>query len=125
MLIGVRNPAMAKPDGLKPLSAAIANALARSLAMLPDPARDDRLFLRPAEWVDGGMSHEANSFYVYCRGKRVGYVLHSTWYGSRELPWVWGIDGTRTMGVKAASRDEAMAAFRKAWDEAQNANRTG
>src|SRR4051794_36939322 len=107
---------MGRPDGLKPLSAEIADALAHSLAMLPDPARDDRLFLRPAEWSGDGTAHEPGTFYVYCRGKSVGYVLHSTWYGSRECPWVWGIDGTKMMGMKAASRDEAMAAFRKAWD---------
>jgi hypothetical protein len=39
---------MAK-DSLKRLPDEIADALARSLAMLPDPARDDRLFLRPAD----------------------------------------------------------------------------
>jgi hypothetical protein len=115
---------MAKPDGLKPLSADIADAMVRVLAMLPDPARDERLFLRPAEWSGDGTSHEPGTFYVYWRGKRVGYVLHSTWYGTKELPWVWGIDGTRTIGIKAASRDEAMAGFRKAWDAIQNANRT-
>jgi hypothetical protein len=116
----VRNPGVGKPDGLKPLSAEIAAALARSLAALPDSVRDDRLFLRPAQWrndgVSYGVSYEAGSFEVYCRGKRVGYVLQSTWYGTRERPWVWGIDGTKMLGLTAASREEAMTAFRKASD---------
>jgi hypothetical protein len=115
---------MGRPDGLRPLSAEIADALARSLAMLPDPARDDRLFPRPAHWRNDGMSHEAGSYDVYCRGKRVGYVLYSTWYGTRKCPWVWGIDGTNMLGVKAASREEALSAFRKAWDAAASSHRT-
>jgi hypothetical protein len=95
---------MAKPDGLKPLPAGIADALVRVLAMLPEAARDDQLWLRAAERSGGGASHEPAAFYVYWRGKRAGYVLHSTWYGSREFPWVWGIDGTKAVGIKAHSR---------------------
>jgi hypothetical protein len=38
---------------------------------------------------------------------------------------VWGIDGTKTIGVKAATRDDALAGFRKAWDAMKNVHRAG
>jgi hypothetical protein len=113
----VRNPGMAKPDGLKPLPAEVADALLRALAVLPDPARDDRLFLRPGSWRNDGAAWSRYDFDVYCRGRCVGRVIHS-W----PKTWSWSIAG----GLRgyAVSREEAMAEFRKAWDERKDADRS-
>lgn len=113
---------MPRPDGLKRLSDEVAAALLQAMATLPDPARDGRLLLRPARWIHANASED--EFYVFCRGKRVGHILHSRWYGSEELPWVWGIDGTKILGRKAATREQAMADFRKAWDAEHQDGRT-
>jgi hypothetical protein len=102
---------------LKPLSAEVADALVRALAMLPDPARDDRLLLRPGLWRNDGVSWSRDDFDVYCRGQCVGRVIRS-W----PKVWSWSIGG----GLRgyAPSREEAMAEFRKAWDERENADRS-
>jgi hypothetical protein len=103
---------MAKPDGLKPLSAGIANAMVRVLAMLPDPVRDDRLFLRPGRWRNDGASWSWDDYDVYCGGKCVGRIIRS-W----PKTWSWSITGG-AHGY-APSREEAMAEFRKAWGAAK------
>src|SRR5690349_13940947 len=108
----MRNLVTPRTDGLKRLADEIAAALARALATLPDPARDDRMLLRPARWRNDGATWSRDDFDVYCRGKCVGRIMKS--FPSAAAPWVRSISGGPQ--GNCVSRDEAMAAFRAAWD---------
>lgn len=67
-------------------------------------------------------------YHVLCDGKVVGGITLSTGIGSHgPTPWFWGIryefrrPGPMDHQGGCASRDEALAAFRKAWDAMEGA----
>lgn len=107
---------MARADGLRRLPEEVAAALVQALAALPEPARDERLLLRPAGWVHPSEEHERDKFYVFCRGERVGFIKHSRWYVGEDTPWIWNLDVANAPDQKAATREQAMADFRRAWN---------
>jgi hypothetical protein len=77
--------------------------------------------------TDPQSSWNDDQFSVVCDGKTVGSIVKQSMSGTSER-WWWEIHTRESPGVlkgPADSRDEAMAAFRKAWNDFQQASSTG
>ena len=108
-------------DGLRRLPDHVTVQLLRALMTLPH-APHSRLVLRPVEERRAPFYALENDYRVVFRGQSVGridlepqpYPVHS------HVPWRWFLNDEvrkRMASGRAATREEAMAAFRKAWDE--------
>lgn len=110
---------MIRPDGLKRLPNSVAEALAKALATLP-PRRGNRLLLRPVDEDRAPYYDKTDDYNVIWRDQRVGRIHRDLrpYDADKHVPWHWRLnlsDGSLVTG-RAATRDEAMAAFRAAWD---------
>jgi len=114
------SPAMPK-DELRRLPEHVTAALLRALLCIPR-APQSRLVLQPVEERRAPFYTVENDFRVLYRGRSVGRI-------DREpddrcdyphAPWRWFLnheERKRMASGRAATREEAMSAFRKAWDE--------
>ena len=103
-------------DGLRRLPDHVTAALLRALMTLPAPRRAQLILQRVAE--DRGPFWNAETDYdVLWRGKRVGRIdcEPNPYPHEQHVPWRWFLDDAKGMAHgRAATREEAMTAFRKA-----------
>jgi hypothetical protein len=79
------------------------------------------LFLKRAKFSRSSGQWQEEDYDVLADGKVVGRILQENTSGPPELRWVWSLMVTpATPGVTngtAATREQAMAKFRWAWDQ--------
>jgi hypothetical protein len=82
------------------------------------------LILKRAKLSRSSGQWQDEDYDVLADGKVVGRILQENTSGPPELRWVWSVLVTpATPGVTngtAATREQAMAKFRWAWDQAKN-----
>ena len=71
-------------------------------------------------------SNRSDSYDVYLDGRIVGGIDEITSHFGNDAPWFWGFRWEERRGDgphqgEVATREEAMAAFRAAWDAQQSA----
>jgi hypothetical protein len=111
---------MPKWDGLKPLPDHVLAPLLRALICIPRRP-ESRLILRRAAEPRPPFWDTANDFMVMWRGQKVGRIdLEPKPYpADAHRPWRWFLndDGRKRMAYgRAATRADAMAAFRRAFE---------
>ena len=76
------------------------------------------LILKPARIAYPDMSSDRDDYAVLHHGKIVGRIMKESFAGNEER-WKWSFKRASGKGYEMGqtdSREEAMAAFRKAWD---------
>src|SRR5262245_12804277 len=111
---------MPKWDGLRPLPDHVVAPLLRALASIPRRP-ESRLILVPVTEARPPFWDARDDFNVMFRDRKVGriHLEHKLYPNEAHVPWRWFLNDTqrnRMAGGNCASRDEAMAAFRNAFD---------
>ncbi len=81
------------------------------------------LIVKPARVACPDMSSDRDDYAVLYDGRIVGRIMKASLSGN-EQRWDWSFERQSGKGYemsKAANRNEAMAAFRRAWDAHQSA----
>ena len=128
-----RNPAMPK-DGLRRLPDHVVAPLLRALMCIPRRP-ESRLSLRKV--VPPRLHRNAEDYRVHKQDDVVGSIWldpNPETLEAKIAPWIWSIDTTRGgtdmehgwwSGGRFRTREEAMNAFRNAWDSHQPKKSTG
>jgi hypothetical protein len=110
---------MPKWDDLKPLPDHVAPLLRALISISRRP--ESRLILQPVTEERLPFYDLRDDYNVTFRGKRVGRITydHKPYANEAHMRWRWFLNDTqrnRMANERCATREEAMAAFRKAFD---------
>ena len=111
---------MPRWDGLKPLPDHVVAPLLRALMCIPRRP-ESRLILQPVTEERPPFWTTEGDYSVMWRGAKVGRISydHKPYAGEEHARWRWFLNDThrnRMANGRCATREEAMAAFRKAFD---------
>jgi hypothetical protein len=111
---------MAKWDGLRLLPDYVVAPLLRALVSIPRRP-DSRLILVPVKETRPPFYDLRDDYNVMFRDRRVGRISidHRPYPHEAHVPWRWFLNDTernRMADGRTATREEAMTAFRKAFD---------